>query len=52
MGITDPELIILDEFEDVEYERSNVEVSLLVSAIKIILIVSAHCYKLTTLIAY
>ncbi|VVA14902.1 PREDICTED: AIG2 [Prunus dulcis] len=27
LGITDPELHILDEFEDVEYERSTVEVS-------------------------
>lgn len=30
LGITDPELHILDEFEDVEYERSTVEVSLMV----------------------
>lgn len=30
LEITDPELHILDEFEDVEYERSSVEVSLLV----------------------
>ncbi|KAM2544543.1 hypothetical protein TB1_016215 [Malus domestica] len=29
LGITDPELHILDEFEDVEYERSTVEVSLM-----------------------
>ncbi|XP_016726399.1 AIG2-like protein D isoform X2 [Gossypium hirsutum] len=29
MGITDPELHILDEFEDVEYQRTRVEVSLL-----------------------
>ncbi|CAL2234458.1 unnamed protein product [Prunus armeniaca] len=28
LGITDPELHILDEFEDVEYERNTVEVSL------------------------
>ncbi|KAH7524242.1 hypothetical protein FEM48_Zijuj06G0098500 [Ziziphus jujuba var. spinosa] len=28
MGITDPELYVLDTFEDVEYERSTVEVSL------------------------
>ncbi|KAF5747060.1 AIG2-like protein [Tripterygium wilfordii] len=28
LGITDPELYILDEFEDVEYERSTVEISL------------------------
>ncbi|TQE00589.1 hypothetical protein C1H46_013833 [Malus baccata] len=30
--ITDPELHILDEFEDVEYERSSVEVSLMDSS--------------------
>ncbi|OMO61942.1 AIG2-like protein [Corchorus capsularis] len=30
-GITDPELHILDEFEDVEYQRTPVEVSLLES---------------------
>lgn len=29
--ITDPELHILDEFEDFEYERNVVEVSLVVS---------------------
>ncbi|XP_021819270.1 AIG2-like protein D [Prunus avium] len=32
LGITDPELHILDEFEDVEYERSTVEVSLVDSS--------------------
>lgn len=37
MGITDPELYILDTFEDVEYERSTVEVSLLVSVTQNIL---------------
>lgn len=30
-GITNPELYILDMFEDVEYEKSVVEASLLVS---------------------
>jgi hypothetical protein len=30
-GITDLELYILDEFEDVEYERVTVDVSLMVS---------------------
>ncbi|KAH8503969.1 hypothetical protein H0E87_011565 [Populus deltoides] len=34
-GITDPELYILDEFEDVEYERVTVDVSLMVAAIGI-----------------
>ncbi|XP_017629662.1 AIG2-like protein D isoform X2 [Gossypium arboreum] len=29
IGISDPELYILDEFEDVEYQRTRVEVSLL-----------------------
>lgn len=38
MGITDPELYILDTFEDVEYERCTVEVSLTVSVIKITLL--------------
>lgn len=33
LGITDPELHILDEFEDVEYERSTVEVSLMVNSL-------------------
>ncbi|XP_038711959.1 AIG2-like protein D [Tripterygium wilfordii] len=28
LGVSDPELYILDEFEDVEYEKSTVEVSL------------------------
>ncbi|KAL6212611.1 hypothetical protein ACLB2K_017829 [Fragaria x ananassa] len=32
LGITDPELHILDEFEDVEYQRSTVEVSLMGSS--------------------
>ncbi|KAB2629552.1 AIG2-like protein [Pyrus ussuriensis x Pyrus communis] len=32
LEITDPELHILDEFEDVEYERSSVEVSLMDSS--------------------
>lgn len=32
LGITDPELHILDEFEDVEYERNTVEVSLVDSS--------------------
>eukprot|EP00268_Persea_americana_P031201 TRINITY_DN3030_c0_g2_i11.p1 TRINITY_DN3030_c0_g2~~TRINITY_DN3030_c0_g2_i11.p1 ORF type:complete len:117 (+),score=11.59 TRINITY_DN3030_c0_g2_i11:102-452(+) len=31
LGITDPELGVLDTFEDVEYERTAVEVSLVVS---------------------
>lgn len=31
LGITDPELGVLDTFEDVEYERKAVEVSLVVS---------------------
>lgn len=29
-GITDPELDVLDTFEDVEYERRTIEVSLMV----------------------
>ncbi|XP_058113505.1 AIG2-like protein D [Magnolia sinica] len=29
LGITDPELHVLDTFEDVEYERENVEISLI-----------------------
>lgn len=33
MGITGPELDILDAFEDVEYERRDVEVALVVSFI-------------------
>lgn len=37
-GITNPELDILDTFEDVEYERRTVEVSLMVSVMKIHLI--------------
>lgn len=37
-GITNPELYILDTFEDVEYERRAVEVSLLVSATEILMI--------------
>ena len=37
LGVTDPELNILDTFEDVEYERRTVEVSLVVSGIKLIL---------------
>ncbi|MBA0594380.1 hypothetical protein Gorai_011288, partial [Gossypium raimondii] len=40
MGITDPELHILDEFEDVEYQRTRVEVSLLESSDKL----QAHAY--------
>ncbi|XP_007011515.2 PREDICTED: protein AIG2 [Theobroma cacao] len=39
-GITDPELHILDEFEDVEYQRSLVEVSSLESSDKL----QAHAY--------
>ncbi|XP_010525863.1 PREDICTED: AIG2-like protein A [Tarenaya hassleriana] len=35
MGISDPELYILDEFEDVEYERNTVEVSLTDSSEKL-----------------
>jgi len=35
-GITDPELNILDAFEDVEYERRTVDVSLMVCQTKII----------------
>lgn len=31
MGITDPELVVLDTFEDVEYLRRTVEISLIVS---------------------
>jgi hypothetical protein len=34
-GITNPELDILDTFEDVEYERRTVEVSMTVSIIEI-----------------
>ena len=37
-GITNPELDILDTFEDVEYERRTVEVSLMVSVMEIHLI--------------
>lgn len=33
MGITVSELHILDKFEDVEYERQDVEVALVVSSI-------------------
>ncbi|XVE71405.1 hypothetical protein DITRI_Ditri10aG0147500 [Diplodiscus trichospermus] len=40
LGITDPELHILDEFEDVEYQRTDVEVSLLDSSDKL----QAHAY--------
>ena len=40
LGITDPELHILDEFEDVEYLRTGVEVSLLESSDKL----QAHAY--------
>ncbi|MBA0807087.1 hypothetical protein Gohar_022912, partial [Gossypium harknessii] len=40
MGISDPELHILDEFEDVEYQRTRVEVSLLESSDKL----QAHAY--------
>ncbi|OMO91094.1 AIG2-like protein [Corchorus olitorius] len=39
-GITDPELHILDEFEDVEYQRTAVEVSLLESCNKL----QTHAY--------
>ncbi|KAG8495262.1 hypothetical protein CXB51_012893 [Gossypium anomalum] len=35
MEISDPELHILDEFEDVEYQRTRVEVSLLESSDKL-----------------
>lgn len=37
-GITNPELDILDAFEDVEYDRRAVEVSLMVGIIEILLI--------------
>ncbi|EXC32766.1 hypothetical protein L484_019880 [Morus notabilis] len=40
MGITDPELYILDTFEDVEYERRTVEVSLKDSSENLL----AHAY--------
>ncbi|XVF48132.1 hypothetical protein PTKIN_Ptkin03bG0166200 [Pterospermum kingtungense] len=40
LGITDPELHILDEFEDVEYRRTAVKVSLLESSQKL----QAHAY--------
>ncbi|XWS70619.1 hypothetical protein CRYUN_Cryun03dG0062500 [Craigia yunnanensis] len=40
LGITDPELHILDEFEDVEYRRTSVEVSLLENSDKL----QAHAY--------
>ncbi|KAG4198068.1 hypothetical protein ERO13_A05G065200v2, partial [Gossypium hirsutum] len=40
IGISDPELYILDEFEDVEYQRTRVEVSLLKSSDKL----QAHAY--------
>lgn len=33
-GITDPELLILDEFEDFEYQRTTVDVSLMVTQIE------------------
>ncbi|XWS72877.1 hypothetical protein CRYUN_Cryun02cG0077600 [Craigia yunnanensis] len=39
-GITDPELHILDEFEDVEYRRTSVEVSSMESSDKL----QAHAY--------
>ncbi|GKU87542.1 hypothetical protein SLEP1_g1931 [Rubroshorea leprosula] len=35
LGITGPELHILDEFEDVEYQRSSVEVSLMENSDKL-----------------
>lgn len=34
-GITDPELLILDEFEDFEYQRTTVDVSLMDTADKL-----------------
>lgn len=40
MGITDPELYILDTFEDVEYERKTIEVSLTDTSEKLL----AHTY--------
>ncbi|KAK8499347.1 hypothetical protein V6N13_010612 [Hibiscus sabdariffa] len=40
LGLTDPELLILDEFEDVEYQRTSVEVSLLENSDKL----QAHAY--------
>lgn len=36
-GITDPELDVLDTFEDVEYERRTIEVSLMVCRAEIYL---------------
>ncbi|KAH7835146.1 hypothetical protein Vadar_023281 [Vaccinium darrowii] len=39
-GITDPELDVLDTFEDVEYERRTVDVSLMDSSQKL----TAHAY--------
>lgn len=53
MGITYLELNILDEFQDVEYERSIGEVSLLVSVINIILICNQdYLLRDTYLITY
>ncbi|KAL2472267.1 AIG2-like family protein [Abeliophyllum distichum] len=40
LGITPPELLILDEFEDVEYERRTVDVFLMDSSEKL----QAHTY--------
>jgi hypothetical protein len=34
MGVTDEELQVLDAFEDVEYTRTRVEISLAVSIIR------------------
>lgn len=33
-GISDPELLVLDEFEDFEYQRTTADVSLVVTQIE------------------
>lgn len=48
LGVTDPELNILDTFEDVEYERCTVEVSLMVSGTQTILLKCLVCINLIT----
>lgn len=47
LGISDLELYILDEFEDVEYERSGVDVFLLVSLSVFVIYLSFLCFILT-----